>query len=130
MTHVVIENEPPGQPAVPRAGECVVCFVDRMTRAYGCAGRLLWAGIWRAGCAPRATALERRLGQKGGYCDCEVLMNAYVRRELLHARLGGGWGSWTEEDERLEQDPPACLGVRKGSTQACECRYGRRRGSW
>lgn len=121
---LVIEDEPPGPPAVPHAGECVVCFVDRMTHAHGCSGELMWARMWRDRSAPRATALERRLGSKGGFCDCEVLINAYVRREYVRARLS------QSGDEDGEQVPPPCLGVAKGSSQPCHQWTTWRRGSW
>lgn len=111
-------ERPIGPPAVPQPGECYACFTERMTEAYGCSDRLLWPTIWRDRCAPRATGLERRLGSRGGYCDCEVLMNAVVRREHLSARLP--YGTWTEEDEALETRPaPPCAGVRPGSSQVC-----------
>lgn len=128
MLRLVSEDEFPGPPAVPHDAECVVCFVERMTRAYGCSDRLQWVGLWRDRCAPRATALEKRLAAKGGYCDCEVLMNAFVPSDLLRARLSG---VWTEADDRLEaQDPAPCLGVRNGSSQACGRWVGGRRGTW
>lgn len=128
MLRLATEGELPGPAATPRPGECVVCFVERMTRAYGCSGRLLWAELWRDRCAPNATALAGRLGRKGGYCDCEVLMNAFVRQELFWSRISR---TWTEEDERFEaQEPPACGGVRRGSSQACQHWVTRHRGTW
>ena len=98
--------------------------------AYGCSDRLLWPTIWRDRCAPRATALERRLRSHGGYCDCEVLMNAVVRREHVASR--GRYGAWTDEDEALQLSPasrpaPVCGRV---SSQVCTRWYERRRGSW
>ncbi len=128
MLRLTVPDELPGPPAAPEPRECVVCFVDRMTRAYGCNGRLLWAMRWQAHRAPRATALAVRLGRRGGYCDCEVLMNAFVRRELFTARITG---TWSNEDQDFEaREPPPCAGVRGGSTQACARWVGRRRGSW
>ena len=35
---------------------------------------------------PRATALEHRLGRMGGYCDCEIFMNAYTPHHDLWVR--------------------------------------------
>lgn len=131
MTRLTIADEPPGPPAVPRDRECVVCFVDRMVCAYGCSGRLMWAALWRDRRAPGATALERRLGRKGGYCDCEVLVNAFVRIELVLARIAR---TWTDEDEAVEselfQRPPQCSGVRPRSSQQCDRWAARRRGTW
>jgi Protein of unknown function (DUF2695) len=103
------EPEPPAQPA---PGECVACFLDRMVGAYGCSDRLTWAGLWRDRAAPRASALERRLRSRGGYCDCEVLMNVFARRTWLAAQATGA-----EVDP--EAEPPPCLGVRKGCTRPC-----------
>jgi len=87
----------------PRARECLPCYVGRMLAEFGCAGTLRWSEHWRNICAPRATALAARLGSRGGFCDCEVLLNVYP--------------DWlVEEDEPL----PACAGVsRRGSTQPC-----------
>ena len=59
----------------PHEGECLLCYVHRMLE-YGCTG-LRWAVRYRDMRAPRATALERRLGEKGGYCDCEIFLNGY-----------------------------------------------------
>ncbi len=104
MLRLVLGDEVPGPPALPGPRECVVCFVERMVVAYGCSNRLHWTALWRDRRAPRATALERRLQGSGGYCDCEVLANAYARRE-----------EW-EGDE-----PPDCREVsRRGSTQPCD----------
>lgn len=120
MLGLIVEAYPPGQPAFPHPGECLVCFVERMVIEHGCGNHLHWAGLWRGWAAPRATALERRLAAKGGYCDCEILMNAYVREADLEQEL------W-HDDECDESDvvndsevpAPLCYGVRRGSTQPC-----------
>jgi hypothetical protein len=103
----------------PRPGECLLCYVFRMLD-FGCTG-LRWARHYRDLRAPRATALERRLGEKGGYCDCEIFLNAY---ELAPQH-------WVEAEEYVEdgvtylEDPtypepmPPCRGVRAGSTRGC-----------
>jgi len=122
MLRLVIEDEPPGPPAVPEQGECVVCFVARMVTAYGCSNQLTFARLWRNRAAPRATALERRLGSKGGYCDCEVLMNGYVLREDFTRRLAG--------HEPFSAEPPPCCGVGRGSSQPCALWMRRPRGMW
>lgn len=116
---LVTGDDRPGPPARPHPHECVACFVERMTRAYGCSNELTWAVRWRDHCAPRATALERRLRAKGGFCDCEILMNVYVRPEWLP-------DPWIGADEPSpggaagdEVEAPACLGVRQGSTRTC-----------
>jgi hypothetical protein len=62
----------------PEEGECLFCYVFRMLTVHGCNNRLRWAARWRDLRAPRATALERRLGSRGGYCDCEIFMNGWT----------------------------------------------------
>lgn len=89
----------------PRDRECLVCFLLRMVAEFGCDGTHRWTERWRDLCAPRATALVRRLASSGGQCcDCEVLINVYPDRvpEDMDAR-------------------PACAGVsRRGSTRPCQ----------
>ncbi len=132
MLRLVTQAEVPGPPAMPGPRECVVCFVERMTRAYGCGNWLTWALRWRDERAPRATALAERLGRMGGYCDCEVLMNAYARPDWLAAESR----EWDEEqavDPAVDLDdpePPPCAGVRGGSTQACRHWLRRPRAGW
>jgi hypothetical protein len=105
---------------VPDGGECVVCFIERMVTTYGCSNQLTFARLWRSRAAPRATALERRLGAKGGYCDCEVLMNAYVRRDDFARELA--------RQEPSGREPPPCRGVGRGSAQPCSLWIARPRG--
>lgn len=59
----------------PGAQECLSCYLVRMLQARGCDGQLLWAGVWRDHTHPQWHALEERLRDQGGYCDCEVLCN-------------------------------------------------------
>lgn len=105
--------------AGPHQGECLLCYVHRMLE-FGCIG-LRWATRYRDLRAPQATALERRLGQRGGYCDCEIFLNGYEpSRELWTPRREvdeDGQTYCVEADwpERM----PACRGVRAGSTQGC-----------
>jgi hypothetical protein len=88
-----------GRLATIQPRECLACYLDRVLRDTGCDGSLRLARAYRDAVAPRATALERRLGDHGGFCDCEVLMNVY----------------WARSDRVVP-----CLGVRRGSTQPCE----------
>lgn len=90
----------------PRRGECLACYLDRMMQ-HGCTGDLRWARHYRDVAAPRATGLERRLAAMGGYCDCEVLMNAYLPLACL------------AEPGAAPPDLGPCRGVRTGSTQPC-----------
>lgn len=87
----------------PRDRECLACFVGRMLDEFGCDNTLRWSEHWRDRCAPRATALADRLCRRGGFCDCEVLLNVYPERLI-------------EDDETV----PVCVGVsRRGSTKPC-----------
>jgi hypothetical protein len=61
----------------PGERECLRCFLLRMIDEFGCDGTHRWTERWRAERAPRARALLRRLGQLGGCCDCEVVMNVF-----------------------------------------------------
>lgn len=105
----------------PDDGECLLCFVRRQIEEFGCDTTLRFARHYRDLVAPRATALERRLGQKGGYCDCEIFLNGYRLVDEL----------WTPEREIqrdgyveiAEPEPPKamppCRRVRRLSTQPC-----------
>ena len=98
-----------------RDDECLYCYVARMLEEHGCDNTLRWAARYRDLRAPRATALESRLGQMGGFCDCEIFLNGVMP--------AGG------EDEDEPRPLPACEGVRAGSTQGCQI-WGRRRRGW
>ena len=97
----------------PRGSECLFCYVYRMLNSQGCNGKLRWAGQWRDLRAPRATALERTLGSRGGYCDCEIFMNGWTPSAAI--------ATWDPEtDDEIWPDPmPACTGVQPRSTQPC-----------
>jgi len=106
----------------PRAGECLCCFVVRMLDDYGCDCTLRFAKRYRDLAAPRASALERRLGQMGGFCDCEIFLNGM--------RPGDHLCTYDEDGEGTGATVPVtCAGVRKGSTQPCR-HWVRRRGMW
>ena len=52
--------------------ECLVCYLLRMVGEFGCDGTHRWTLRWRELSAPRATALLRRLANRGGCCcDCD-----------------------------------------------------------
>ena len=105
----------------PHDGECLLCYVYRMLE-FGCTG-LRWAVRYRDLRAPRATALERRLGERGGYCDCEIFLNGYEPAHEL-------WTPSREHDEDWPEQLPACRGVRAGSTKGCTLWVRQRRGWW
>ncbi len=106
----------------PRAQECLACFVARMLNEFGCDETLRFARRYRDVAAPSATALERRLGDKGGFCDCEIFLNGYALDRSF----------WTPEREVesetgcaeiIDAEPPPttppCAGVRRGSSRPC-----------
>ncbi len=99
-----------GELTDPLPGECLFCYVYRMLE-FGCGpDRLTWARRWRDLRAPRATGLERRLGARGGFCDCEIFLNGWRPRDLVLDENG---------DEAHPSVMPSCRGVRRGSTQPC-----------
>lgn len=118
-------------------GECLACYLRRMVHEHGCAEHR-FVIAYRDRAAPRATALRARLERLGGFCDCEVLLNAYVtvaelRAEAsLEARLRGAielddddaYDAARDELDALDREamrlePQPCVGVRGGSTQPC-----------
>lgn len=117
----------------PRSGECLLCYVWRMLD-LGCTGPR-WAPHYRDRKAPRATALEPRLGERGGFCDCEMSLNGYELtpelwtppREVEGAaslRVRGGAAG------QPPAQPPPRRGVRAGSTRGCMLWVRRHRGWW
>jgi len=102
-------------------GECVVCYLDRMVQIIGCDTTLRFARWFRDERAPRATAIERRFGQVGGYCDCEVLMNGWSPHPRFWASVrevdADGIGIGT--DREPPDPPPPCATVRRGSMKPC-----------
>lgn len=106
----------------PRTRECLYCFVYRLLE-FGCHG-LTYVRRYRALRAPRATALERRLGSRGGFCDCEIFLNAVAPHPSVMVPppppVRDPDGFVFEEDWRWPDPFPDCLGVRAGSTAMCE----------
>ncbi len=106
----------------PVRGECVLCYCARRVGQFGCDGSPRWARRWRDVVAPRATALLRRLSERGGFCDCEVFLNGWqLREDLLVVEVVSG------ELVLPEADPP-CAGVRAGSSRPCPLWLPRRSG--
>lgn len=110
----------------PLPRECLLCYVARMLVQSGCRTTLRFAPHHRDLRAPRVAGLEARLGGRGGFCDCEILLNGYeLKRSMLNEV---GWlcpsvdhsdGDCFACDDALSTMPPPCAGVRKGSTQGC-----------
>lgn len=109
----------PRNPAPP---ECLPCFIDRMLDEVGCDNTLRLAAHYRDLHAPADTALERRLADLGGYCDCEVLANAYQPHRRLPPELVTVPGDGRGEPDRVVPVVllPQCSGVPPGSTSPCD----------
>lgn len=95
---------------LPWRHECLACYVFRMLD-HGCDG-LKWSRTYRDLRAPRATAMERKFPELGGYCDCEVMANVFRANDALWAR--------DEDGEVDETRTPQCHSVRLGTIQPCE----------
>jgi hypothetical protein len=94
----------------PRDRECLTCYLRRMLANLGCNSLLRWTLCWRDSNAPRATELRRQLMDRGGFCDCEVLLTVF------------GWAMPDHADDPLQP----CPGVlRRGSTNPHRPRYPR-----
>jgi hypothetical protein len=106
----------------PDGHECVLCYIARMVQGHGCDTTLRWARRWRDVRAPRVTALERRFEARGGYCDCEVVMNGWTLQRAVD-----------DLDEAADGDEwplPPCPGVSPRSSQPCHLWEPRRRSRW
>jgi hypothetical protein len=68
----------------PRPDDCLPCYLHRALRGTGCDGKLSltheWQGHQRVR-RRRTGGLTAYLKSRGGFCDCEVLMNVYPDRE-------------------------------------------------
>ncbi|MGO1399116.1 MAG: DUF2695 domain-containing protein [Brevibacterium yomogidense] len=107
----------------PEMGECLVCFVDRQLRSFGCDNTHRFTLQYRDASAPRATAIVKRLSRLGACCcDCEIFLNAYEPAFALWSR-----DRWVEDAQGeatcLEGGPPdvmpPCAGVRRGAVNPC-----------
>lgn len=66
----------------PRERECLPCYLQRVVADYGCNGTLEWTHRWQEHQRARRIrtgGLTARLKSRGGFCDCEVLLNVYDR---------------------------------------------------
>ena len=88
----------------PASAECLRCFLLRMITEFGCDGTFRWTIRWRDVCAGQPRKLLDQLAGRGGYCDCEVLMNIYPDYPPVDAAL-------------------PCAGIPKpGSSRPCDLR--------
>ena len=108
----------------PVAGECLVCFVDRQLRSFGCDNSHRFTLRYRDASAPRATAVVKRLSRLGACCcDCEIFLNAY--EPALPLWSPDTWVEYADGGEYcIEGEPPEvmppCAGVRRGSVTPCQ----------
>lgn len=69
---------------LPRPLDCLACYLHRALQRKECDGKLTltheWQGLQRM-FRRRTGGLTAFLKSRGGYCDCEVLMNVYPDRE-------------------------------------------------
>ena len=92
----------------PEMGECLVCFVDRQLRSFGCDNTHRFTLQYRDASAPRATAIVKRLSRLGACCcDCEIFLNAYEPAFALWSR-----DRWVEDAQGRR---PASRAVRRTS---------------
>ncbi|WP_313810803.1 DUF2695 domain-containing protein [Glutamicibacter sp.] len=98
--------------------ECLPCYLYRVGSNNPCYGDLRALKNYRDLSAPRATALEKKIMLLGGWCDCEVLANAFrpITREAAFA---------VDLEKEL-----VCKGTRRGSIQPCEQWVMRRGVQW
>jgi hypothetical protein len=106
-----------------RDQECLFCYVARMLGEHGCDTSLRFVRRYRDARAPRASAIERRMREMGGFCDCEIFLNGMTLESSLRT-YDEEAGEWLSP----EFPPPSCRGVRRGSTQSCA--IWARRSSW
>jgi Protein of unknown function (DUF2695) len=89
----------------PGRAECLRCFLLRMITEFGWDGTYRWTIRWREVCAARRARLLDQLARRGGFCDCEVLMNVYPDYPPVNAAL-------------------PCAGIPKpGSSRPCHLRW-------
>ena len=62
---------------VPAARECLRCYLLRLIAEFGCDGSYRWTLRWMQGHCPRPASQLRQLESRGGFCDCEIVMNAF-----------------------------------------------------
>lgn len=77
---------------LPRRNDCLACYLHRALEQRECDGKLTLTHEWQG----HQRLLRRRTGgltawlkSRGGFCDCEVLMNVYPDREPDENPQGG-----------------------------------------
>jgi len=108
-----------------RPGECMLCYVYRMLE-FGCTG-LRWATHYRDVRAPKVRDLNRKLGRLGGFCDCEIFMNAFEPGPAAYPPRAPIRMDDDEPDDDAEREMdaewpavmPRCRGAVPGSISGC-----------
>lgn len=57
--------------------ECLCCYLVRMLEEFGCDGGHRFTRSWLGVQQPTRPGLIRRLESRGGFCDCEVVVNVF-----------------------------------------------------
>lgn len=112
----------------PHERECSLCYVLRMLNQFGCTG-LRWTNAYVRQRAPKVTGFQKRLGDRGGFCDCEIFLNAYRPRPGVLIRCRADCED-CDDGECERGSLPACRGARRGSTKPCELWVPRRSLRW
>jgi hypothetical protein len=63
--------------------DCLECWLQARLDVEGCGGGLDLLQEWVAGRDADDEPVVRYVQRHGGYCDCEVLMNALTSRRLV-----------------------------------------------
>jgi hypothetical protein len=65
----------------PFTYECLACFLQRAIPVSSCDGTAALTQTWMASQKEDTRWLIPWLQQRGGYCDCEVYLNALIDEE-------------------------------------------------
>jgi hypothetical protein len=61
----------------PQAHECLRCYLRRMVSRHGCDGGPRFVRRWQQANPSAPPDLVADLEGRGGYCDCEVVLNVF-----------------------------------------------------
>jgi len=75
------------QLTAPGPHECLRCYLLRFITEFGCDGTYRWTIRWRDVRASSPQSLLIQLSRRGGFCDCEVLMNIFPDYPQVSAAL-------------------------------------------
>jgi hypothetical protein len=71
----------------PTPRECLRCYLLRLINEFGCDGTYRWTLRWLEAHATRPSGPLRQLERRGGFCDCEIVMNAFPDYPPVARRL-------------------------------------------